>query len=184
MSLQACKLFIESVAARRKFIIEVVNNKNVWNTFDENRQILVVRWFFQQLKGRISDNSIVKLIISSWICQGWGAAWHNGRLTCSRTKLPWGSIPSIPEFFFRRKNCWCCWGLSMALLRGKWTVAWKWFMKPIMASYYNYKKLPRVGLGLRQETKIGGKEHRTFNSIHEPNGSFFERKCSWDTINS
>ena len=53
-----------------------------------------------------------------------GASWHKGSVRASHAAAL-GLNLSITEKVF-----WCCWGLSMALVRGQWTEAWKFWSNP------------------------------------------------------
>ena len=47
-----------------------------------------------------------------------------------------GLIPTAVTKNFQWKNTWCCQGLSMALLKRKWTVAWKCWSNPSSTSLW------------------------------------------------
>ena len=50
-----------------------------------------------------------------------------------------GLILGIPENLF-----WCCWDLSTALVRGKWTVAWEWWLYPSRTGYWQARTAKKI----------------------------------------
>ena len=68
------------------------------------------------IKGFIEENCFWE--IDPWeSCRSWGL--HNTKVAY----LILGWIPTIPPKKFQKENYPCCWDLSMALVRGKWTAA-------------------------------------------------------------
>ena len=65
-----------------------------------------------------------------------------------------GQFPAFPKIY-HRKNFWCCWGWLTALVRGKWTVAWKcWLNHRVLASgKLEQQKRLYLNLNMRHPSK-------------------------------
>ena len=110
------------------------NSVGISKTGDQSFNGVAPKWLLVSLLMRKScvtptfqlerNNLFDACLRENILALGGGAAYHEGEHTCFYTQLLRVWFP-VFLIFFRGKYCRCCWGLSTALLRGKWTAARK-----------------------------------------------------------